>query len=55
MWYSKVPLGHNLLSKVVGTLMKDAGYEGHYTNHSARVTCASYLFDAEVDEQLIMG
>ena len=55
VWYSKTPLGHNALSKVVGSLMKDAGYEGHYTNHSARVTCASDLFDAEVDEQLIMA
>ena len=55
VWSSKVPLGHNLLSKVVGTLMKDTGYEGHYTNHSVRVTCASRLFDAEVDEQLILA
>ena len=55
VWYFKTPLSHNALSKVVGSLMKDAGYEGHYTNHSARVTCASRLFDGEVDEQLIMA
>ena len=34
--------------------MREAGFEGHYTNHSLRVTSATRLFDAEVDEQLIM-
>ena len=55
IWYSKTPLGHNMLAKTVRTMMEDAGYEGHYTNHSARVTCASRLFDAQIDEQLIMA
>ena len=49
------PTRSQCLSKVVGSPMKDAGYEGHYTNRSARVTCASRLFEAEVDEQLIMA
>ena len=51
VWYSKVPMGHNTLGKII---MKEAGFEGHYTNHSLRVTSATRLFDAEVDEQLIM-
>ena len=34
--------------------MRETGFEGHYTNHSLRVTSAARLFDAEVDEQLIM-
>ena len=54
VWCSKCPLGHNTLSKIVSRLMSDAGFEGHYTNHSLRVSSATRLFDAEVDEQLIM-
>ena len=44
----------NVLSKVVYNLMKDGGYDGHYTNHSLRVSSATRLFDAQVDE-LIMS
>ena len=55
VWYSKVPLGHNMLGKVVGDMMNQAGFEGHYTNHSLRVSLATRLFDAQVDEQLIMS
>ncbi len=40
VWYSAIPLGHNVLSKVVYNLMKDGGYDGHYTNHSLRVSSA---------------
>ena len=54
VWYSKAPMGHNTLSKIVSEMMKEAGFEGHYTNHSLCVTSATRLFDAEVDEQLIM-
>ena len=42
---------HSTLGKI---MMKEAGFEGHYTNHSLRVTSATRLFDAEVDGQLIM-
>ena len=55
VWYSKVPIGHNVLGKVIGDMMKKAGFEGHYTNHSLRVSLATRLFDAQVDEQLIMS
>ena len=54
IWYSKNPIGHNTLGKIVSEMMKQAGFEGHYTNHSLRVTSATRLFDAEVDKQLIM-
>ena len=54
VWYSKVPMGHNTLGKIISEMMKEAGFEGHYTNHSLHVTSATRLFDAEVDEQLIM-
>ena len=31
-----------------------AGLKGNFTNHSGKVTCASRLFEHNVDEQLIM-
>ena len=55
VWYSKTPFGHNILGKVVTDMMKEAGYEGHYSNHSLRASLATRLYDAEVDEQLIMS
>ena len=33
--------------------LKAAGIPGHFTNHSLRVTSATRLFEAHVDEQLI--
>ena len=53
-WFCKVPLGHNVLQQVVLNLFEAAGIPGHYTNHSLRVTSATRLFKACVDEQLIM-
>ena len=35
--------------------MMEAGFDSHYTNHSLWVSLATHLFDAEVDEQLIMS
>ena len=32
---------------------KQAGFNGHFTNHSGKVTCATQLFEENVDEQLI--
>ena len=55
VWYSRAPLGHNTLSKIVNEMMAQAGFEGYYTNHSLRVSSATRLFNAEVDEQLIMS
>ena len=53
VWYSKNPLGHNTLGKIPPDLMRQAGFEGYYTNHSLRVSLATRLHDAKVDEQLI--
>lgn len=53
-WYKKVPLGHCKLSQVVPTLMKSANIPGYFTNHSLRVTAATRLYDARVDEDTIM-
>ena len=38
LWYSRSPLGHNTLTKIVSSLMSEAGFEGHYSNHSLRVS-----------------
>lgn len=54
-WYSRAPLGHNMLANTVCDLMKRAGFEGYFTNHSLRASLATRLFDAEIDEQLIMS
>jgi hypothetical protein len=34
-------------------LCEQAGFKGHFTNHSLRATAATRLYDAGVDEQLI--
>ena len=55
VWYSKMPVGHNTLSRTVGCLCEQAGISGFKTNHSLRVTSATRLFQSGVDEQLIMS
>ena len=55
VWYTKIPVGHNTLSKTVKRLCAAAGIEGYKTNHSLRVTAATRLFKSGVDEQLIMS
>ena len=55
VWYSKVPVGHNTSSKMVGRLCKKAGISGFKINHLLRVTSTTYLFQSEADEQLIMA
>ena len=53
-WFSSQAAGHNTLANTVGRLCQTAGVEGHFTNHSLRATAATRLFEAKVDEQLIM-
>ena len=55
VWYSKVPIGHNTLSKTVGRLCTNAQITGFKTNHSLRVTTATRLFQSGAEEQLIMS
>ncbi len=52
-WCSDRPISANQLKKVVRNLMSKGGLEGKYTNHSLRATCATRMFEAGVDEQLI--
>ena len=54
-WYTKSPIGHNTLARTINGLFESAGISGHFTNHSLRATAATRMFDAGVDEQLIMN
>ena len=36
-------------------MFKRAGIEGNFTNHSGKRICATMLFDARIDEQVIMS
>lgn len=53
-WFSTKPLGHNTLNNMVKEMCKAAGVIGFKTNHSLRATTATRLYQAGVDEQLIM-
>ena len=53
-WYTRTPVGHNMLSRTVSCLFEEAGVTGHFTNHLLRATAATHMFDAGSDEQLIM-
>lgn len=53
-WYTNRPIGKNQLCKFVADMCSEAGISGRKTNHSLRATCATRLYHAGVDEQLIM-
>ena len=53
-WFSHVPIGHNKLADTVPCLMREAGIQGYFTNHSLRATATTRLYDAQVDEASIM-
>ena len=53
IWYYKVAAGRETLGNVVAQVMKSASFEGYYTNHSLRRTCATRLYDKGLPEQLI--
>ncbi len=52
-WFSDRPVGVNMLKKVVRSLCKRGGIEGKFMNHSLRATCATRMFHAGIDEQVI--
>ena len=41
------------MGSVVAQVMKSASFEGYYSNHSLRRTCATQLYDKRLPEQLI--
>ena len=53
-WFSCRPLGNHPLSQTVGRMCKAAGIEGYRTNHSLRATSSSRLYQAGVEEKLVM-
>ena len=54
VWFSSKPIGHNTLEQTVARLCSSAGITGFRTNHSLRATAATRLYQAGVDEQMIM-
>ena len=42
------------LTNTVARLYKQAGIQGYKTNHSLRATVVSHLYQASVDEQLVV-
>ena len=51
---TQTAVGHNSLANTVKRIFEKAGIEGHFTNHSLRASAATRLFEAGIDEQLIM-
>ena len=51
--FSSQLVGIHTLEKIVPEFCKQAGFNGRFTNHSGKVTCATQLFEEHVDEQLI--
>ncbi len=46
-------VGRNKLAGLVKEMCTMAGFKGNFTNHSGKVTCATRLFEHNIDEQLI--
>ena len=53
IWYYIKAAGRETLGNVVKNIMTNAGYKGHFTNHSLRRSCATRLYDAGIPEQVI--
>ena len=53
IWYYKKAAGRETLGNVVKKVMGKAGFDGHFTNHSLRRSCATNLYDNGVPEQVI--
>ena len=53
IWYYKKAAGRETLGNVVKNIMKKAEYEGYFTNHSLRRSCATRLYDAGIPEQVM--
>ena len=53
-WYSTKLIGHDMLDKTVARMCSLGGIGGYGTGHSLRATAATRLYQAGVDEQLVM-
>ncbi len=47
------PLGMNKVREIIKNLLKSAGIDGCFTNHSLRVTAATRMYSQGIDEQVI--
>jgi len=55
-WYSaSAVIGTNKLKSIMKTICSNAAITGNKTNHSLKATCATRLFQAGIDEQVIMA
>ena len=53
MWYSTQPVGINKICKVISSMLRNAGLDGFFTNHSLCRTCATRLFQAGQSSKLV--
>ena len=54
-WFTNRPLGKNTISQLLKKLFQKANIQQmNVSNHSLRATCATRLYQANVDEQIIM-
>ena len=53
-WFSRTALGHNTFRDMVKNICSQARIQGYKTNHSLQTTAATRLYQAGVDEQLVM-
>ena len=53
IWYDKIASDRETLGNVVAQVMKSASFEGYYSNHSLRGTCATRLYEKGLPKQLI--
>ncbi|XP_067659803.1 uncharacterized protein [Haliotis asinina] len=53
--YSQQKVGIHTLQKMFKTMCEEAGLHGRFTGHSGKVTLTTTLFNAKVDEQLIIA
>ena len=53
LYYNKA-MGRESQGNVVKNIMRKAGFEGHFTNHSLRRSCATQLYEGGVPEQVIV-
>ena len=50
VWYYNKAMGKETLGNLVKNIMRKAGFEGHFTNHSLRRSCATQLNEGGVPE-----
>ena len=53
VWYNWEVLGENSIGKVIGDLMRSAGYEGFFSGHPLRRTDMSRLFQVGVQRKIV--